>query len=74
MSIFVTAPEINNDDCTGCGECVPACPSEALVLVENKVTLLPDIDCSYCGECEEVCPTGAIACPYEVTFAEENDA
>lgn len=65
-------PEINEEECTGCGDCVPVCPSDALSIRENKVTMLPSVDCSYCSECEEACPTGAITCPYEVVYAEDS--
>lgn len=66
----IERPEINLEDCTGCAECVPACPSDALSVQENKVRLSSEIDCSYCGGCEEACPTGAISCPYEIVLEE----
>ena len=28
-------PIINNDTCTGCGECLPVCPSSALTLMSS---------------------------------------
>lgn len=61
-------PIISEEDCTGCGVCIPACPQDALILVDNVVTLVPDLDCSYCGKCEAACPAGAISCPYEIVF------
>ena len=65
-------PEINEEECTGCAECVPACPSDALSVQDNKVTISTEIDCSYCGDCQEACPTGAITCPYEIVVLEES--
>ena len=64
-------PVIDIGECTGCGACVPACPQQALVLVDDVVRLVPNEDCSYCGECEAACPTSAIACPYEIVFEGE---
>lgn len=61
-------PEINLDDCDGCGECVPVCPVEALTVVDHKVTVTKSDDCQYCGNCEEACPTNAISCPYEIVL------
>ncbi|MBI2954846.1 MAG: 4Fe-4S binding protein [Chloroflexi bacterium] len=71
MANSVDRPEINADECTGCADCIPACPTEALSMNGSKVIVSADAECSYCGECEEVCPTGAIICPYEIEFADE---
>ncbi len=72
MENQILMPEIYIEDCTGCGDCVPACPAEAISVVKSKVTVAPDVECSYCDACEDVCATGAIDWPYEVVFAEEN--
>ncbi len=60
-------PVIDPDLCNGCGECVDACPEEALVIVDGIAVLASDeADCTYCGACEEACQTEAICCPYEI--------
>ncbi len=63
-------PQIDAALCTGCGECVPACPVDALAVVDGKVVLNPAKDCDYCGECELACAPGAILCPFEIVFNE----
>jgi pyruvate formate lyase activating enzyme len=45
------------DRCTGCGDCVRACPHSAATLVDG----IPGVTeaCTACGECVEVCVQGA---------------
>lgn len=62
-------PEINVDACTGCGDCVPACPTSALAVVDGKaIVAQPDL-CRYDGTCEPACPEGAISLPYVIVLA-----
>jgi electron transfer flavoprotein alpha subunit len=46
------------DKCTGCGDCVPACPFGLLDVIDDKVSLQEG--CTLCGACQEVCPDDAI--------------
>ncbi|KPJ68895.1 hypothetical protein AMJ44_05175 [candidate division WOR-1 bacterium DG_54_3] len=49
---------IDNDKCTACGICVPACPQEAI-----KINIIAEIDkdkCTGCGICVQECPNEAI--------------
>ena len=55
-------PEINEELCVLCGDCVSACPRGALSISRQRVCL-DEETCSYCGDCEDVCPVGAIALP-----------
>ncbi len=51
---------INSDWCKGCGICTAFCPTKAIVLKGEKVTV-EDIDkCTQCGLCELRCPDFAI--------------
>ncbi|MFQ6100941.1 MAG: indolepyruvate ferredoxin oxidoreductase subunit alpha [Anaerolineae bacterium] len=45
--------------CTGCGACVPVCPTGAIGLVEGKARV-DEAACTGCGVCIEQCPEGAI--------------
>ena len=67
-------PTIDPELCSGCGDCVAACPTGALALVVDKAALVRPADCAYCGDCETLCPQGAIALPFEIAFEEELDA
>ncbi len=52
--------EVDKDKCEGCGDCVGACPSDAITMVEGKADVNKDACCD-CGACVDACPTQAIA-------------
>jgi len=57
FSPYVTfAPDL----CTGCSECIKACPTKAIRLYNNNPTCLAN-KCIRCGECLRVCSSGAIS-------------
>ena len=55
---------IDEELCTGCGDCIPSCPEQALELVETpdglKARLVKDFYCDGLGACLGACPTGAL--------------
>jgi NAD-dependent dihydropyrimidine dehydrogenase PreA subunit len=64
----ILLPEIDEDACTGCGDCVAVCPTGALALADGKALMArPDL-CIYDGECEPVCAVGAIQLPYIIVL------
>jgi len=50
--------ETDGDECTGCGECVEACPVDA-VSMEGDFPIVDEEWCIGCGVCVPVCPTTA---------------
>jgi len=54
------AVKVNIEKCNGCGTCVEACPTEALSLDNDKITVDADA-CIDCGVCIDECPVEALA-------------
>ena len=51
---------IDENKCTGCGQCIPDCPEGALQLIGGKARLVSDLFCDGLGACIGTCPEGAI--------------
>lgn len=52
--------EIDDELCTGCGECVPDCAEGSLAIIDGKARLVADRLCDGLGACLKSCPTGAL--------------
>jgi ferredoxin len=52
--------KINQEKCTGCGDCIPGCPEGALQVIDGKAHLISDLFCDGLGACIGTCPQGAI--------------
>ena len=55
-----TIVQINEDLCTGCGDCIPNCAEGALQIIDGKARLVSDILCDGFGACLGHCPEDAI--------------
>ncbi len=51
---------IDEDQCDGCGQCVPSCAEGAIQIIDGKAKLLADNLCDGIGNCLGTCPRGAI--------------
>jgi NAD-dependent dihydropyrimidine dehydrogenase PreA subunit len=67
-------PIIHSYRCTGCGDCITACPTGALAARDGKAIVAQPDKCTYCLACEEICPSEAIVLPFLVLFAEQREA
>jgi len=57
--VNVSVPEVDPVECTGCGQCGQICQYSAIVVMNGKVLVFPEL-CHGCAGCWLVCPTGAI--------------
>jgi NAD-dependent dihydropyrimidine dehydrogenase PreA subunit len=53
--------KIDEETCTGCGQCASGCPEGALQVIDGKARLVSAILCDGLGACIGTCPEGAIS-------------
>lgn len=61
---------VDNDSCSGCGNCVAVCPFDAIRLQRRQeagtfrmVSRVNKLRCKACGNCLSVCPNGTMQMP-----------
>ncbi len=52
---------IDEDLCTGCGECVLPCAEGAIRIIDGKAKVVQESLCDGAGFCLGVCPEGALS-------------
>jgi len=52
--------QIDEEKCTGCGDCIKACAEGALAIVDGKAKLVSEIYCDGLAACLGKCPADAI--------------
>jgi len=62
---------IDDELCTGCGNCLDSCPFGAIELDNDKAKILPN--CNLCGACVETCPVEAITLERDEVTIEKTD-
>lgn len=60
VPVYTKMPTFDNNKCIGCRECVHFCHFNAIVYVQNKIKLFPEV-CHACGGCALVCEAKAIS-------------
>jgi MinD superfamily P-loop ATPase len=57
--VSVMIPRVDEDRCTGCGQCSEVCQYHAIAVLGPKVLVFPQL-CHGCGSCTRQCPEGAL--------------
>lgn len=52
-------PWVDRSDCVGCGDCVKACPTQAITVQNGRACIDPDL-CIECNFCVRACTYNAI--------------
>ncbi|WP_456387607.1 ATP-binding protein [Desulfolithobacter sp.] len=60
MKVMRKIIEIDEELCTGCGDCVPDCAEGSLQIIDGKARLVGENLCDGLGACLGSCPTGAL--------------
>ncbi len=60
MKVMRKIIEIDEEKCTGCGNCVPACAEGAIEIIGGKAKLVKEIYCDGLGACLGECPEDAL--------------
>ncbi len=60
MKMIRNIVQINEDLCTGCGQCVLDCAEGAIQIIDGKAKVLSDHLCDGLGACIGGCPEGAL--------------
>jgi heterodisulfide reductase subunit A len=67
VSLDPSVAHVNVLRCAGCGQCVEACPYDA-IQIENGVASVNVYNCKGCGTCAGTCPNKAMSL---IHFADE---
>ncbi len=59
-TITVPVPEIDEDRCTLCRQCVDICRFKAITILGETILVFPEL-CHSCGGCVHVCPEKAVS-------------
>ncbi|HAG16662.1 MAG TPA: ferredoxin [Bacteroidales bacterium] len=75
MAKIIGAIEVDVEKCKGCGVCIPACPTDVILLAKNVngkgyhyAYMEKPEACIGCTNCAVVCPDGVISV-YKVKMA-----
>lgn len=52
--------KVDTENCTGCADCVAACPTEGTITIESEKALVNEAECIECAACVDACTHGAI--------------
>ena len=60
MKVMRKIIEIDEENCDGCGQCVPGCAEGALEIIDGKAVVVSEVFCDGLGACIGECPNDAL--------------
>ncbi|HYB58999.1 MAG TPA: DNA-directed RNA polymerase subunit D [Candidatus Acidoferrales bacterium] len=69
-------PKFTIQECSGCRECVEACPKRIIEYEQGSIRVKDELECTLCNSCVKACETGAITVtgdPRSLVFYTESD-
>ena len=52
--------KVDQENCTGCGDCVTACPQEGVCTLDGEKAKVNEDDCIECNACVDACTHNAM--------------
>ena len=52
--------QVKQEECTGCGDCVAACPVDGVVVLEEEKAVVKPQECIECNACVDTCSSNAM--------------
>ena len=52
--------QVNRDECTGCGDCVTACPVDGVLALDDQKVVVQPEQCIECNACVDTCSSQAM--------------
>ena len=53
--------QVDQENCTGCGDCVEACPVGGTIVMENSKAAVKPEECIECNACVDTCASDAMS-------------
>ncbi len=52
--------KVNKEKCIGCEQCIPVCPTEAIIM-HKEIAKIDPAECIHCETCIDECASDAIS-------------
>lgn len=57
---YTMPAQVNNEECSGCGDCVANCPVDGVLVLQDAKAVVSSEECIECNACVDACPSNAM--------------